>query len=87
MERIAEKPAGKQALCANWREYFKPWVAKMVEVVHAHNLPVIYHGCGNVKTIFQDYIDIGIDGYHPLEAKAGMAMRGLPSGKMASVSV
>lgn len=55
-----------------WREYFKPWVAKMVEYAHQHGLPVIYHGCGNVKAIFQDYIEIGVDAYNPLEAKAGM---------------
>ena len=55
-----------------WREYFKPWVAAIAAYAHANGLPVIYHGCGNVKAIFQDYIDIGIDGYNPLEAKAGM---------------
>ncbi len=55
-----------------WRTYFKPWVKAMADYCHDHNLPVIYHGCGNVKAIFQDFIDIGIDGYNPLEAKAGM---------------
>lgn len=55
-----------------WREYYKPWVAKMAETAHDAGLPVIYHGCGNVKAIFQDYIDIGIDAYNPLEVKAGM---------------
>jgi hypothetical protein len=55
-----------------WRKYFKPWVAKMAEYAHANGLPVIYHGCGNCKAIFQDYIDIAIDAYNPLEAKAGM---------------
>lgn len=55
-----------------WRKYFKPWVAEMVEYAHAHNLPVMYHGCGNVKSIFQDYIETGIDGYNPLEVKAGL---------------
>ncbi len=55
-----------------WREYFKPWVKQMVEYAHANGLPVIYHGCGNVKAIFQDYIDAGVDGYNPLEVKAGM---------------
>jgi len=55
-----------------WREYFKPWVARITEYAHANNLPVIYHGCGNVHTIFKDYIDIGIDAYNPLEVKAGM---------------
>ncbi len=55
-----------------WREYFKPWVKAMAEVAHAHDLPVIYHGCGNTRQIFEDYIEIGIDGYNPLEVKAGM---------------
>jgi uroporphyrinogen-III decarboxylase len=55
-----------------WRQYFKPWVAQMVAAAHAEGLPVIYHGCGNVHTIFPDYIEIGVDAYNPLEAKAGM---------------
>jgi hypothetical protein len=55
-----------------WREHFKPWVARITEAVHAAGLPVIYHGCGNVHSIFEDYIDIGIDAYNPLEVKAGM---------------
>lgn len=57
---------------AYWRQYFKPWVAKMVEAAHEHGLPVIYHGCGNVNAIFEDFIEIGVDAYNPLEAKAGM---------------
>lgn len=55
-----------------WRAYFKPWVQRMVDDAHARNLPVIYHGCGNVHAIFQDFIDVGVDAYNPLEAKAGM---------------
>ncbi|MDR1746084.1 MAG: uroporphyrinogen decarboxylase family protein [Tannerella sp.] len=55
-----------------WREYFKPWVKKMIEECHRHNLPVIYHGCGNVKLILEDFIEIGLDGYNPLEVKAGL---------------
>jgi hypothetical protein len=55
-----------------WRKYFKPWVAQIAAAAHAAGLPVIYHGCGNVQAIFQDYADIRIDAYNPLEAKAGM---------------
>ena len=55
-----------------WRKYFKPWVAAMVERVHARGLPVIYHGCGNVHAIFPDYIEMGVEAYNPLEVKAGM---------------
>ena len=57
---------------AYWRQYYKPWVAQMVQAAHAAGLPVIYHGCGNVKSILPDYIEIGVDAYNPLEVKAGM---------------
>jgi uroporphyrinogen decarboxylase len=55
-----------------WRKHFKPVVKAIVEACHAHGIPVIYHGCGNVRRIFQDFIDVGVDAYNPLEAKAGM---------------
>jgi uroporphyrinogen decarboxylase len=55
-----------------WRKYFKPGVKAIIEECHANGLPVIYHGCGNVKRIFTDFIEIGVDAYNPLEAKAGL---------------
>ena len=55
-----------------WREYFKPWVAAMTAHAHERGLPVIYHGCGNVRAILPDFIAVGIDAYNPLEAKAGL---------------
>ena len=55
-----------------WRKYYKPWVTAIVDHAHAKGLDVIYHGCGNVNTIFPDYIQTGIDAYNPLEVKAGM---------------
>jgi uroporphyrinogen decarboxylase len=57
---------------AYWREYFKPWVKAMVDECHRHKLPVIYHGCGNVQLIFEDFIEMGVDAYNPLEVKAGL---------------
>ena len=55
-----------------WRKYFKPVVTEMTKVCHDAGIPVIYHGCGNVNRIFEDYIETGIDAYNPLEAKAGL---------------
>ena len=55
-----------------WRRCFKPVVKAIVDECHLSGIPVIYHGCGNVRRIFQDFIDIGVDAYNPLEAKAGM---------------
>lgn len=57
---------------AYWRQHFKPGVKAMVELCHSHHLPVIYHGCGNVNRIFEDFIEAGVDAYNPLEAKAGL---------------
>ncbi len=57
---------------AYWRKYFKPIVKSIIDECHAHGLPVIYHGCGNVRRIFEDFIELGVDAYNPLEAKAGL---------------
>jgi hypothetical protein len=57
---------------AYWHQVFRPGVQAIVDECHAHGVPVIYHGCGCSKKIFQDFVDIGIDAYNPLEAKAGM---------------
>lgn len=55
-----------------WRKHFKLIVKAIVDECHSHHLPVIYHGCGNVRRIFADFIEVGVDAYNPLEAKAGM---------------
>ncbi|MBN2323917.1 MAG: hypothetical protein JXQ30_09290 [Spirochaetes bacterium] len=55
-----------------WRKHFKPGVKAIVDLCHGYGLPVIYHGCGNVKRIFEDFIEMGVDSYNPLEAKAGL---------------
>jgi uroporphyrinogen-III decarboxylase len=44
----------------------------MIDLCHQQGLPVIYHGCGNVKAILPDFIEMGLDAYNPLEAKAGL---------------
>jgi len=46
--------------------------AESLNLAGIYGLPVIYHGCGNVKRIFEDYIEVGVDAYNPLEAKAGL---------------
>ena len=55
-----------------WRKWYKPGLKQMVDICHEHGLPVIYHGCGNIMRIFEDFIEVGIDAYNPLEAKAGL---------------
>jgi len=55
-----------------WRRHFKPIVREQIKVCHDAGLPVIYHGCGNASVIYEDFIEMGLDAYNPLEAKAGL---------------
>jgi len=55
-----------------WRELFKPHVKALIDLCHAHGLMTVYHGCGNARAIFDDLVEIGLDAYNPLEAKAGL---------------
>ena len=49
----------------------------MTALAHSHDLPVIYHGCGNMNALFEDFIEIGVDAINPLEVKAGMDVQDL----------
>ncbi|MGO9409432.1 MAG: uroporphyrinogen decarboxylase family protein [Spirochaetia bacterium] len=55
-----------------WRRHFKPIVREQIRVCHEAGLPVIYHGCGNASALYEDFIEMGLDSYNPLEAKAGL---------------
>ncbi|MHB1453817.1 MAG: uroporphyrinogen decarboxylase family protein [Saccharofermentanales bacterium] len=55
-----------------WRELFKPHVKKLIDLCHENNLMVVYHGCGNATPIYDDFVEIGLDAYNPLEVKSGL---------------
>ncbi|MEW5817621.1 MAG: uroporphyrinogen decarboxylase family protein, partial [Spirochaetota bacterium] len=57
---------------AYWRAHFKPIVNEQIRMCHENSLPVIYHGCGNASAIFDDFVEMGLDSYNPLEAKSGL---------------
>lgn len=57
---------------ALWRRLHKPQLARLCDRIHRAGLKTIYHGCGNALPVFDDLIEAGIDGYNPLEAKAGL---------------
>jgi uroporphyrinogen decarboxylase len=55
-----------------WRAHFKPIVKEIIRICHENDLPVIYHGCGDARVLYPDFIEIGLDSYNPLEAKSGL---------------
>jgi uroporphyrinogen decarboxylase len=60
-----------------WRKYYKPTVARIIELCHENGLPVLYHGCGNANSYLEDMVEIGLDAYNPLEAKADLDVNDL----------
>jgi len=55
-----------------WRNVYKPQLRRICHEAHGAGLRTIYHGCGNASPVFEDMIEAGVDGYNPLEAKAGL---------------
>ena len=57
-----------------WREVFKPTLKNMCKAFKdaKPDIKIIYHGCGNALSIFEDLIECGIDAYHSLEVKTGI---------------
>jgi hypothetical protein len=55
-----------------WRKVYKPQLKRIIDAAHEHDLLTIYHGCGNASRVFEDMIEVGVDAYNPLEAKAGL---------------
>jgi len=73
---------------AMWRDIFKPWTEKYIKTCKEAGLMVIYHGCGDARVIYDDFVDMGLDGYNPVEVKAHLDVNELKpkyNGKLAFV--
>jgi uroporphyrinogen decarboxylase len=49
---------------------------------------IIYHGCGNATPVYEDFVEIGLDAYNPLEVKSGLdvvELKKIFGGRMAFV--
>jgi len=55
-----------------WRQLFKPHVKALIDLCHTNHLMAVYHGCGDARVILDDMVEMGLDAYNPVEAKAGL---------------
>jgi len=49
------------------REVFLPWLARLVECIHAHGKAALLHACGMWSPIMEDLIEVGFDSFHSFE--------------------
>jgi uroporphyrinogen decarboxylase len=47
-----------------WRQIWKPRYARIFECVHSHGMATFMHSCGNILSILDDLIEIGLDAVH-----------------------
>lgn len=44
-----------------WRKYFRPRLAKFVDLGKCYNCKVMLHSCGSIRQILPDLIEVGVD--------------------------
>jgi len=55
---------------ALYREMIKPYQAEYFKVKNKNNLKLLYHSCGNIYPLLNDFIEIGIDAVNPVQISA-----------------
>lgn len=56
-----------------FREFLLPYLRRITGACHERGMFYIYHTDGNIKPIERDFlVESGIDGFHPIEPRAGM---------------
>jgi uroporphyrinogen decarboxylase len=53
-----------------WHKYVRPHHAKLIELAHKYNKPVMYHTDGAVRQIIPEFIEMGVDVLNPLQPDA-----------------
>jgi uroporphyrinogen decarboxylase len=51
----------------HFRDYIKPYKKEIVEYAHAKGLKCMKHSDGNMWALVDELIDIGFDGFHPVQ--------------------
>ncbi len=55
-----------------YRELLKPYHQRAIDWAHSHGCVARLHSCGDIMPLVPELVDMGLDGLHPLEGKAGM---------------
>jgi len=50
-----------------WREFIKPRLKRMYDQAHRQGYDVFIHSCGNITSILDDLIEIGVNVYNPFQ--------------------
>ena len=60
---------------AQFDEFIAPYLKELVDAVHEKGAKALKHTDGNIWPIIDRFVDIGLDGIHPLQPQAGMDLK------------
>jgi uroporphyrinogen decarboxylase len=52
---------------AMWREYFKPGMQRLFQMIKDKGLSVFFHSCGNIQCLIPELIEMGLDVMNPFQ--------------------
>ncbi len=52
----------------HYREFIKPYQIELVEFTHQKGMKILKHSDGNMWPILEDHIEVGFDGFHPIQS-------------------
>ena len=52
---------------ADWRRFIKPHLSKIYGLAKKHGRKILHHSDGNIYTVIQDMVDMGLDILHPVQ--------------------
>lgn len=51
----------------HYREFIKPYQREIVDLAHENEVKIVKHSDGNMWLLLDDHIDIGFDGFNPIQ--------------------
>jgi uroporphyrinogen decarboxylase len=61
-----------------FRRFLKPWMARIIQLVHSRGVRVMHHDDGAIRPLIPDLIEIGVDVLNPIQWRCrGMEREGL----------
>lgn len=54
----------------SWRRVFKPYMKKMIDLIHGFDVKAMMHSCGSTHLIWDDLVELGLDVYQTVQEQA-----------------
>ena len=54
----------------SWRNFFRPYLKRLIEIGKQNGLKIFFHSCGAVRQLIPDLIEIGVDILNPIQIRA-----------------